>query len=65
MAMPATEEALKRELGDIKEQAVEMAAALHTVVCESDDAESVRTCVAALLGCQLGRSYLEIHPLRY
>jgi hypothetical protein len=58
-------EDLTRQLAEVKEQGFMMAAALHTVVCESSDPESVRTGVAALMGCDLGKAYLEMHPLRY
>ena len=65
MTVSTTEDALRRELSEVKEQGFTMAAALHTVICESADAESVRTSIAALLGCPLGRAYLDMHPLRY
>lgn len=40
-----------------------MVTALHTVACESDDAEIVRTASAALMNTQAGRNYVAINPI--
>lgn len=65
VSMSTTEDDLRRQLGETKEENATLAAALHTVLCESDDPESVRTAVAALLSTPTGRAYIDLHPLRY
>jgi hypothetical protein len=62
---PTTEDQLRKQLTDTREECATLASALHTVLSESEDPESVRTCVAALLGTSTGRHYLDLHPLRY
>jgi hypothetical protein len=49
----------------LKAEAIHLASALHTVVSESEEAETVRIAMAALLATQTGRDYIEANPLRY
>jgi hypothetical protein len=63
--MSATEDGLRQALTDLKEECITLAAALHTVLCESDDPESVRVSVAALMSTPTGRAYIDLHPLRF
>lgn len=48
-----------------KADAIAMAAALHTILQETDDAEATRVAVAALTGTQTGRDYLKANPIQY
>jgi hypothetical protein len=65
MTAPETITELRVENERLKEEGFTLAAALHTVLGESSDAESCRTAVAALMGTNLGRTYLDAHPMRF
>lgn len=64
MATPEAD-ALRVENVRLKEEGFTLAAALHTVLGESNDPESCRTAVAALMGTEFGRAYLDAHPMRF
>lgn len=36
---------------------------LYEIMCESDDANTVRHCLAALTNTEAGLRYLELHPI--
>lgn len=65
MSTPTTEDQLRKQVTDMREECATLAAALHTVLCESEDPESVRTAAAALWATPTGRAHLELHPLRF
>jgi hypothetical protein len=48
-----------------KTEAIALAAALHTVLCESSEGEITRTALAALQSTSVGRDYLNANPIRY
>lgn len=37
---------------------------LHTIVCESDEPETVRSALAALTNTEAGLDYLRMNPIR-
>lgn len=59
---------MAQSLNDIRmtnmlEDQLKMVTALHTVACDSDDAEIVRTAMAALMNTSAGRAYVELNPI--
>lgn len=60
-----SEDELVEESATAKADAIALAAALHTILSETDDAEATRVAVAALHATKTGRDYLDANPLRY
>lgn len=60
----ATDETLREALDHVTEECITLCVALHTVLSESDDPESVRVSIAGLMGTEHGRAYYDMHPLR-
>jgi len=58
--MMTTDEAAKA-----KAEAIALAEALHTILRESDDGESVRVAMAALQNTETGRDYMVANPIGY
>jgi hypothetical protein len=48
-----------------KADAIALAAALHTILQETDDAEATRVAIAALQATKTGRDYLAANPIHY
>lgn len=53
------------EQARLKAEAIALAAALHTVLSETDEGETARTALAALQSTEVGRDYLSANPIRY
>jgi hypothetical protein len=51
------------EVAEAKADAISLAEALHTILGETDEAETVRVAVSALQGTKTGRDYLEANPI--
>jgi len=51
------------QVTDMMQDQLAMVTALHTIACESEDAEIVRTAMAPLMNTQAGRNYVELHPI--
>jgi hypothetical protein len=62
--MSTDDPSLSERVAILADECITLAAALHTVMSESEDPESVRTSIAALFSTPTGRSYYEMHPLR-
>ena len=63
MMTASDHELCHKEVGRLKSEAVSLAEALHTILGETDEAETARVAISALTTTETGRDYLKANPL--